>query len=109
MGFHSCKHPDCGFWLPVGYPLPVCPWHVARGGLLGISAATAIASLISGGYILKLNQAYREARHEAEVRAGQAAWRELKRKYRQKKLEGAEHALYAHRHSAATGTRGRPD
>src|SRR5215212_8058142 len=46
----KCNSRGCAFYLPDGYPLDKCPWHMAPGsGPVKIAAALTIAAAGFGG------------------------------------------------------------
>ena len=56
----KCNSRGCGFYLPDGYPLDKCPWHMAPGsGPVKIAAALAIAAAgFGGGFAYKKFRRY---------------------------------------------------
>ena len=56
----KCNSRGCGFYLPDGYPLDKCPWHMAPGsGPVKIAAALTIAAAgFGGGFAYKKFRTY---------------------------------------------------
>jgi hypothetical protein len=56
----KCNSRGCGFYLPDGYPLDKCPWHMAPGsGPVKIAAALTIAAAgFGGGFAYKKFRRY---------------------------------------------------
>lgn len=77
----KCNSRGCGFYLPDGYPLDKCPWHMAPGsGPVKIAAALAIAAAgFGGGFAYKKFRRYldekkvRKEREASRKRQGSAA------------------------------------
>ena len=75
----KCNSRGCGFYLPDGYPLDKCPWHMAPGsGPVKIAAALTIAAAgFGGGFAYKKFRKYldeKKARKKREEsRKGQAS------------------------------------
>ena len=69
----KCNSRGCGFYLPDGYPLDKCPWHMAPGsGPVKIAAALTIAAAgFGGGFAYKKFRTYpseKKLRREHEDR-----------------------------------------
>src|SRR6266567_1467135 len=60
----KCNSRGCGFYLPDGYPLDKCPWHMAPGsGPVKIAAALTIAAAgFGGGFAYKRFRRYLDER-----------------------------------------------
>jgi hypothetical protein len=77
----KCNSRGCGFYLPDGYPLDKCPWHMAPGsGPVKIAAALTIAAAgFGGGFAYKKFRRYldekklRKEREASRKRQGSAA------------------------------------
>src|SRR6266571_7983031 len=68
----KCNSRGCGFYLPDGYPLDKCPWHMAPGsGPVKIAAALTIAAAgLGGGFAYKKFRRYldeKKVRKESEA------------------------------------------
>ena len=68
----KCNSRGCGFYLPDGYPLDKCPWHMAPGsGPVKIAAALTIAAAgFGGGFAYKKFRKYldkKKVRKEREA------------------------------------------
>jgi hypothetical protein len=77
----KCNSRGCGFYLPDGYPLEKCPWHMAPGsGPVKIAAALTIAAAgFGGGFAYKKFRKYldgkklRKEREESRKRQASAS------------------------------------